>query len=674
MRTASIRDLAELRKSDSGWEETLALVQRDEKWDDRKDAYLIDSLLRGYPIGSLLFCRVGNNGLYRLVDGQQRVTAIHRVFMDADNDHGLYLKLGAWNTQANPGAKAQKVSKVTSYLAREGRFNESADQSLQARRHDYIDLKLWPGWAASESGKDTVQALIDGKSGLTAQQLGTEIDPEFAPTNWTQEREKQGLVMLRGLAGAWSEESVPLIYADINGLGDLLEVFTRLNTAGVRVSGTDLYLAGVKTIWQGAGQGIKDISDASNDLLDAISALELCARLATLAAGRSDPIPLSLDKLGEKREEIVENMQDLATLGSSFLMRLEASSRALTRHSHLKEGLRFVRRSEIVAVLAWSVLQEDAAVAVEESIDRIDAFLVGATLFKYRSILKDKFQRAAMSEAVSVALRDEKFPAEGITLYTRQISEALKSNGRTVANQPLLDERLPLPERFKSFLPLANGNRDFILSVSQKLEYGTRIAKRSGRGDHRAYDWDHIFPRVEKRLMKWPAGHQGAKKPRFHTDAGYINRLGNFWALPLATNRSLQAKLPRRKFSELERGFDDEGLPIQVLPRNQWALTDEEISRFGKAGQQIAEARDANDAVAMDAAMRLFTETVQSREVRLINDLLQAHPRALDYGADADLGHASDHDTPRTDPTELRERLGLSARWDRSRLRAPHSP
>jgi hypothetical protein len=49
------RDLKEL--GDVPWR--LALVQRDLVWDDVRMARLLDSMLAGYPIGTLLVCRVG---------------------------------------------------------------------------------------------------------------------------------------------------------------------------------------------------------------------------------------------------------------------------------------------------------------------------------------------------------------------------------------------------------------------------------------------------------------------------------------------------------------------------------------------------------------------------------------------------------------------------------------
>ena len=57
----SVSDLIRQRLDpDDPWE--LALVQRHLVWDEVRMARLLDSLLAGYPIGSLLVCRVQQGG------------------------------------------------------------------------------------------------------------------------------------------------------------------------------------------------------------------------------------------------------------------------------------------------------------------------------------------------------------------------------------------------------------------------------------------------------------------------------------------------------------------------------------------------------------------------------------------------------------------------------------
>jgi uncharacterized protein with ParB-like and HNH nuclease domain len=94
------RDIATLVAQISSGEIKLPEIQRAYVWKPTQVAKLIESLYRGYPSGSLLFWRTsempetravaanaptGNPAVLPLylLDGQQRLTSLHRVF----NDH-----------------------------------------------------------------------------------------------------------------------------------------------------------------------------------------------------------------------------------------------------------------------------------------------------------------------------------------------------------------------------------------------------------------------------------------------------------------------------------------------------------------------------------------------------------------------------------------------------------
>ena len=94
----SVGELVRRRAGDGADPWHLALVQRDVVWDQLRMRYLVDSLLEGYPIGSLLVCRVASQSrvmrldgsernvqdaepeTWQLLDGQQRINALFSVF------------------------------------------------------------------------------------------------------------------------------------------------------------------------------------------------------------------------------------------------------------------------------------------------------------------------------------------------------------------------------------------------------------------------------------------------------------------------------------------------------------------------------------------------------------------------------------------------------------------
>lgn len=105
----SVADLVAIRQGATGDPWRLSLVQRDAVWNELQVAYLLDSLLWGYPIGSLLLCTVNRGGdvlvrrggtrraeaapagVFQLLDGQQRMNALAALFARPDGTHGSYL-------------------------------------------------------------------------------------------------------------------------------------------------------------------------------------------------------------------------------------------------------------------------------------------------------------------------------------------------------------------------------------------------------------------------------------------------------------------------------------------------------------------------------------------------------------------------------------------------------
>ena len=94
----SVRDLVRRRRGDDQDVWHLALVQRDQVWDQVRMRYLLDSLLEGYPIGSLLVCQV--TGQSRVI----RVEAGQRVVAEADRD--------SWQLLGRPAAHQRAVLAV----------------------------------------------------------------------------------------------------------------------------------------------------------------------------------------------------------------------------------------------------------------------------------------------------------------------------------------------------------------------------------------------------------------------------------------------------------------------------------------------------------------------------------------------------------------------------------
>jgi Protein of unknown function DUF262. len=416
----------------------LALVQRDEKWDQVRMRYLLDSLIAGYPIGTLLVCQVTERALvmriggadrevvaadpaaWQLLDGQQRINALFSMFTASGRYGRFFLHMGV----DRPAAKGP----VTRRRARDDGLayihwieGSEADSPVPERALR-IDLSRWYDWAESDEGERLAHAAsaLDGPApDLLA--ILNEIDPDF-----TDVPDSLDLAVARDrlatLIALWREPSIPVEYRVLGSPMDVLEVFTRVNSAGVDVAGQDLFFAAVKTLWPEAEHVIATTTaaltprredQAWDALVDRMSALRLLARLAARTVLRVDLVPLAIDRLtGERGRQLIDVMQDLAAPDGLALRRMGTLMSVVAERSTLGFGLYSVDQRLWDPVLAWAAVHPrgDDRTWLAANLPAIDAFLLGATAFRWASVLGDRFARLAMTEALASGTADEAFP------------------------------------------------------------------------------------------------------------------------------------------------------------------------------------------------------------------------------------------------------------------------
>lgn len=159
---ASVGELVGHRLNDDDrW--NLALVQRDEVWDQVRMRHLLDSLLADYPIGAVLLCRVKGSskvirvdgpdrrqeeaapGAWQLLDGQQRINALFSMFSDQGNYGRFYLNMTVERQPPGPVQSRSTKDRALPYIA----HRESPDEDIE--NHDrFIDLSRWASWAGSQ--------------------------------------------------------------------------------------------------------------------------------------------------------------------------------------------------------------------------------------------------------------------------------------------------------------------------------------------------------------------------------------------------------------------------------------------------------------------------------------------------------------------------------------------
>ena len=442
--TMSVKDVLDSRHGPNGW--NLALVQRDEVWDDIRTRQLLDSLLRGYPIGALLLGRVHEGARTKtgeavsgqewlILDGQQRMKAFDDLFHS-----GKYF-LRMTRPLAEPQPRTARTNKARGL---EHIYFDKGRSGPPDPSGHWLSLATFAKWAATSPQQSRGPADADWlEAHLGTFDIG--IDSSDVPT---------AAVLFDALSAAWHDKRIPVLRVAIRSPLDVLEVFTRVNMAGVNVTGSDVYFAGVKTFWPAAEPSLAQFAEQARSpfLNDRQSTLRFVSRLAAVGIGQADTLPLAVDRLaGSRGEDLRRAMQELTAKHSPIGNRLAVFTEWYRTNSELGYALRLVNQDLFDIVLAWAATRRDGADAgtlAEPQRQLIDTFLVGATLFAYPSILGDSFRRKAFTEALMAGSRSEDFPLHAILQAVRPLTGR---RGRTVRRVDTDESKMELLTRTARF-------------------------------------------------------------------------------------------------------------------------------------------------------------------------------------------------------------------------------
>ena len=195
VRVLSVRDLVRRRIGADVDRWHLALVQRAEVWDHVRMRYLLDSLLAGYPVGSLLVCQVtgqsriirvedgkrttgwADPNAWQLLDGQQRINALFSLFTGQGDYGRFYLDMTMPREPAGGPVTGRRArDQGLGYIHWQDAEKPDAVVPERANR---IDLSRWYEWAEADGGQlinEAGQALRVSASPLS---ILTQIDSDF---------------------------------------------------------------------------------------------------------------------------------------------------------------------------------------------------------------------------------------------------------------------------------------------------------------------------------------------------------------------------------------------------------------------------------------------------------------------------------------------------------------
>ena len=471
----------------------LPRFQRYESWSHGEAVTLLDSVLRGRPVGAALVLAIGNTEPFvsrrmagtpapaertteHLLDGQQRLTALWKALNDGYESRSYFAVL-------NPDAEDASLVRSLSRWTRNGRrYPVWADQPKEQLSRGLVPMRL----------------------------LHPEVTP-YEVRTWCdrstdsieESRDTQDLIA--PLQTAVREANLPYLELPVQTPPDeAIDVFIKMNTTSVRLSAFDIVVAQFEAA---TGQSLHDLEGSLRSAVpDAgryVEVPDLVLRVAALREGRapteSSFMRLDMQRLSDEWESIERGVEGAI----SFL-----------DEEHIFDRHRLPTVA-VVPVLAsiWSQMPQS-----------LDAHGHGRTLLRqylWRSFFTERYERAA----ATAALQDHR------GLKARLVE------GATATSIPILDEaRFPIAEvgelerapwpRLRNTLArgilavsLRGGGRDFADGTPASRE---SLPKR---------EYHHLFPAA---LLK----NEG------DIDESDINLTLNCALVTWNTNRNISAKEP----------------------------------------------------------------------------------------------------------------------------------
>lgn len=256
----AIAELLEL--AESGYS-TLPSIQRPFVWEPERITVFIDSLMRGWPFGTMLFLKQKPNAAklfpdrafemrhdvqntaceqdsYLVLDGQQRYQSIILAFSAFSK--GYEQREKDWRSiNCGTQAKTSGNTEVTKYIC----FNlatytpgERMITHLDAEDTDDANNRAWLLWKTQQEIEDSLGILVP----LSATSVDTRTYPEAAA--FLQET----LDSIRSLSVPVLEIAAPES-SEERAEEQIVEIFTRLNTQGCPLTREQILGAKVKQLW-----------------------------------------------------------------------------------------------------------------------------------------------------------------------------------------------------------------------------------------------------------------------------------------------------------------------------------------------------------------------------------------------------------------------------------------
>lgn len=574
-------------------------IQRGFVWGIHQIEKLWDSLLRGYPIGTLVFNEQNNQLL--LLDGQQRLTSIYLAFnysktnntnLKTTNDfYKIFIDLEKTTTDDSESRKF--VFRVISKSQPWGTQKISHGKKLESKQIDNA-LKLYnlkdPFEAPLENfyPYDAVEPIpfaffIQAKSINELEKLIFDWKKEIKFRSTKKSNNKFTLEEIWNYTQQLLKHTVvPAIYLNINNIinesenskeqenanDEIENLFIRLNSGGTPLTGEELNYSILKSYISVESQ--KHIEKICFPMFSPARFITIIYRLfqhETKKVNSKDSYSLQI-KPKQFQRSVKENQKEFTIYLNKIITeeRVEKLEKLLCYTPQNPIGLpAFIayklasRAPEVMFILLYRLW------IMKDNFDNDDYYkrmLAIITTFSWFGKNGNKNEHTKLLSNIKDFIKEPKENFWSKKLISRA---AGKNEGLLI---PVSARGIKIPnklydystfEYFTSFQENEN-NFEFLSKMFNEKElilYAQReylfIAFSKYKqellyNDFTPYDWDHIFP------SNWIDN----KKKIFYPTRTWYNTIGNFRAWSLSLNRHYQADAPHVKLTIEKKEFEDD--------------------------------------------------------------------------------------------------------------------
>jgi len=512
----------------------LPAIQRDFVWSESQTAKLLDSVMRGYPIGLVLLWETyndiqfrpfardyksGNLHAYRdndggrrirvVLDGQQRMQSLYVALHGQREGRSVFLDV----LSGQKGDDVEEEQFLFQFLTTEVASNKNSETEEAITPKDRRDhIPYW--WL---SVKDLFSMNAPAKREL--------VRDVAARLDLTDE---EGLLLddnLGAFADVFTRDENILRVSTIDANlpndspyrkteADVLEIFVRVNREGTALSRSDLIFSMLKLNWKESAEGLPEFVQAINNGNSFELDTDFVVRCLFAVSGLGGRLELNLLRRRSNVETLQENFDKCCDAIRATVDFVQNECKC--------QSSRLLGSSHTLVPIVYYFFHLPRHDVPNAEVDRLRTSL-------YLLALAKPFSRYADSRIGSF-VRGELEPARANDGRSFPLE-------RTVAS-------VRHWERVDSLDSLAESNPELTLHLIQGLS-GAKV-----QYSRNSPELDHIFPRAELRKKDY--------------DEEEINGLANFWILAQGKNRNKSNRRPKEYFHDV----GDRALEAALIDRS----------------------------------------------------------------------------------------------------------